>query len=99
MVFHFDTNKTEAAVPGPNSSTVIAQRNCFSMAYLEKGTCAQNLCCIGISVHLAQVEMAADGNLMAPSYVLIGACPFEVSWATTVRMNIRRNALRGEKKE
>jgi len=50
-------------------------------------------------VHLAQVEMAADGNLMAPSYVLIGACPFEVSWATTVRMNIRRNALRGEKKE
>lgn len=69
------------------------------MAYLEKGTWAQNLCCIGVSLHLAQVKMAADGNLMAPSYALIGACPFEVSWAMTVRMNIRRNALGGEKKE
>lgn len=69
------------------------------MAYLEKGTCAQNLCCIGVSLHLAQVEMAADSNLMAPSYVLMGACPFEVSWAMTLRMNIRRNALRGERKE
>ena len=43
--------------------------------------------------------MAADGNLMALSYALVGACPFEVSWSMTVRMNIRRHALRGEKKE